>query len=643
MEQAPQGGSRVVDFGSTVPACREGIGGPMCGILGIWSTDGVSGASFRAALDLMAHRGPDDEGYLVAGGGPAERYRGDATTHEIAGLAHIDDAGERPVLLGHRRLSIIDTSCHGHQPFADPTGRYHLIYNGELFNYLELREELRSTGLSFQSGSDTEVVLAALITWGPKAFRRFNGMWALALWDDHERSLLLSRDRFGIKPLYVASTPRRFGFGSTMRAVRSLIDGGGPDTDSIARYLDRSLLNDTTRTFWAAVRELPPGSYATYDGVSYAEHQYWRFEPRPSGLGGREAAERFAELFEDSLKLRMRSDVPVGTLLSGGLDSSTIVCALHSLGLIEPGRFESFSAVFDEEEFSERRYAEAVVQAAELLPHWVYPSVSDIERDLDTLFFHVEQPFRSLAVYSQHLLYRAVGSESDVKVLLNGQGADELFGGYTRHYYVLFGHLFGRGRLLTMVDEMHRFSRERGVPFRRAARTSLGHMRAALGRPDYFNEVTFAEVTGSALREYLAYDDRNSMAASVEARVPFMDYRLVEFAFGLDTAQKIEGFASKRIEREYARRIVPPLVVERADKMGFVSPQEQWQREQLAPAMRSSRSALARWVAGGPLDGRTDLLERMDRYLGSRGAGDWAFAWRVHCLDRWLAYEGVTV
>ncbi len=616
----------------------------MCGILGLWTETGVAGAPFRAALDLMSHRGPDDEGYLAAGSVAATQYRGDSSASEVWDLPHIDVAPEATFMMGQRRLSIIDTSFHGRQPFSDPSGRYHLVYNGELFNYVELRNELRARGRTFETASDTEVVLSALMEWGGDAFSRFNGMWALALWDDRDKTVMLSRDRFGIKPLFYAQTPGLLAFGSTTRTVRRLSGSGAtPNTASVERYLDACLLNDTVATFWTGVDELEPGTFAIFDGKVLRSERYWRFEPNAMRVDGRDAVAMFAELFEDSLRLRMRSDVPVGTLLSGGLDSSTIVCALHELGLVRPGMFESFSAVFDDDRFSERAYAEEVVERAKLKPHWVYPDVEAVTEHLDDLFFHIEQPFRSLAVFSQNQLYRAVKDESDIKVLLNGQGADELFGGYTRHYYVMFGHLIARGRIGRAVTEMRRFSVARGVPLARVLRNTLGHVKAAAGRPDYFNETTFREVTGSALREYLAYDDRNSMAASVEARVPFMDYRLVEYAFSLPADEKIHDFSNKRVERVYAESIVPARIVDRSDKMGFVSPQEIWQRNELAAPLRCSRDALSEWIRSGVLSGRDDLLSRMDRYLDDPASSDWAFAWRVYCLDRWTQYERVSL
>lgn len=615
----------------------------MCGIDGFFSeVDTVDSKHFYDAHLLLAHRGPDDEGFLVGSLDDVLQCRGDDTIADRANLPHICDVGHARVILGHRRLSVLDLTASGHQPMLSHDGRYAIVYNGEVFNYRELRQELRSYGYEFLGTSDTEVVLAAFQEWGTDSFSRFNGMWALAIWDMRENRLILSRDRFGIKPLYYSVKKGAIVFASEMKFIMELVeDSFDPNPDAAAEYVDWARVSHSQQTFWKDIEELEPGCFAVYMSGSIILRRYWNFEPSLEKWTTDEAVERFAEIFTDSLKLRMRSDVEVGSLLSGGLDSSLIVCELDRLGLIGTAPFQSFSAVFDEERFSEQRFAAQVVERTGIIPHYVTPTPKGLLDELDELLWHIEEPFRSASVYSQNLLYRRVRSASDVIVLLNGQGGDELFGGYTHHYYHFITQLIATGRWIAALREILMFTRQRNVSLRRVASITRSELPSAKGAGDgYFNAVTFRELRESALREYLKYDDRNSMAYSLEARVPFMDYRLVEFAFSLPVDLKIRKSENKRLVREYARGRVPEGVRSRKDKMGFVSPQELWQRQELLDEFRN----LYRKVE----EKRTsDLVlqfvdkDRLYRYVvGS--TNDWAYAWRVFCLDRWCEVSGIS-
>jgi asparagine synthase (glutamine-hydrolysing) len=255
------------------------------------------------------------------------------------------------------------------------------------------------------------------------------------------------------------------------------------------------------------------------------------------------------------------------------------------------------------------------------------------------LLDHIEEPFRSLSVYSQYRSYEMVRRDTGVTVLLNGQGGDELFGGYTRHYYVHFASLIRRGLLARAVSEARTFSATRGVPLEEVWRRTKSHVRASIRRPDYFTVTSWRELSHSALREYLKYDDRNSSAFGLEARVPFLDYRIVEFAFSMSEDLKIDAGSNKRIEREVARNSVPEGIVARTDKMGFVSPQEVWQREQMRPWLIGESEPLRSSSVLARLPERDTLLSRYDDYLAGR-SGDWAFAWRMFCFSRWLTAFG---
>lgn len=612
----------------------------MCGIAGFFSSNiRLPLCGVEAACRLMRHRGPDDEGFVALSLNGLGHFRGLDTVVELNHLPRLENLSETQLLLGHRRLSIIDLSVDGHQPLVDASSRYAMVFNGEIFNYLELRAELETQGCVFHTHSDTEVVLQAWIHWGRAAFNKFNGMWAIAIWDQMDRRLILCRDRFGVKPLYIARQHGALYFSSEMK---TLLAWPGlafePSQSAISNYLDACLLNHSVGTFWTGIEELPPGSWLEINGEGReASGLYWLFEPHEIAYCPEEAEEKFAALFEDSIRLRMRSDVEVGTLLSGGLDSNTIVAGLYKLGLIEPGKFKSFSAIFSEEQFSEEQYIRATLSKIPLAPYMIRPDPNDLRDDLKKLLYHIEEPFRSLSVYSQFKIYQRMHTDTRVKVVLNGQGADEMFGGYTGHYFYLFAQLVKRKQYIGVLDEMRRFASGRGLSYINIAKQFARTWLSVRGNSDCFSSRLFSEVRSTPLREYLKYDDRTSMSASVEARTPFLDYRLVEFAFSLPMEFKIHKFENKKIERNYARKFVPTVIVNRQDKMGFVSPQEIWQKRELAPWFDQTFERIKQHKTYFPGAHAASLYQqyRNGKYNG------WDHIWRYFCLMHWMEQNGV--
>jgi asparagine synthase (glutamine-hydrolysing) len=268
----------------------------------------------------------------------------------------------------------------------------------------------------------------------------------------------------------------------------------------------------------------------------------------------------------------------------------------------------------------------------------VYPKASELERTIDKLCFHIEEPFRSLSVYSQFCLYNTISSDSKVKVVLNGQGADELFGGYTSHYYYLFASLLKRFRLLKLIFEIYLLKHQRNAKYSTIFRTLMGRFLESLRIPNYFNAMTFTEISKSALREYLTYEDRNSMSFGIESRLPFMDYRLVEFAFSLDEEYKIDNFVNKRIVREYAKGSVADSIIQRKDKTGFISPQELWQKGVLADSFNTVFAGIKKRGVFDFLD--TDKLSRSYVEYKNGTLTEWSFIWRIYCLEKWKISTG---
>jgi asparagine synthase (glutamine-hydrolysing) len=611
----------------------------MCGVAGFFSpTDQLRIGGVDVACQLMRHRGPDDEGFIALTPSGLECFKGEDTIPEFSDLRHLSGLSESQLLLAHRRLAIIDLSAEGHQPMVDKSGRYAIVFNGEIFNYLELRAELEILGCVFQTQTDTEVILNAWIQWGRSAFCKFNGMWAIAIWDQYDRRLTLSRDRFGVKPLYIARQNKAIYFASEMKTLHAWPDlTFKPNKIAINEYLDFCILNKDEKTFWEGIQELKPSTWLEFDASgNEMSGKYWELKASEVNYKRGVASEEFARLFEDSLRLRMRSDVEVGALLSGGLDSNVIVAGLYKKKLITNNRFKSFSAIFSEEKFSEEKYIRKTLNKVPLVPYMVSPNPNDLQRDLTKLLYYLEEPFRSLSVYSQYKIYKCIKGETSVKVVLNGQGADEIFGGYTSHYYYFFIQLIRRGQYWKAIKEMGKFSCGRRVSYFRMAKQIVRIWLLTNGK-NCFTDILLDEVSVSPLREYLKYDDRNSMSSSVEARTPFLDYRLVEFAFSLPPKYKIDNFINKNIERVYAKEIVSSEIVNRSDKMGFISPQEMWQKRELSLWFDQTFEKIKKHNTYFSGENAATLYQR----YRSGKYKNWDHIWRYFCLMHWMEQHGV--
>jgi len=635
----------------------------MCGISGLANFDNpVSLAGYYSAHLRLRHRGRDDEGFWAIRGDTSQFFGGDDTNPIIKkSLPHIKTAKAANVVLGHRRLSIIDLSPGGHQPMSDSSGRYTITYNGEIFNYLELRNELQLLGHNFIGDSDTEVFLAALNQWGTDSFTRLNGMWAAAIYDHQKQQLILTRDRFGIKPLYYVIANNTLFFASETKFLHSFVTSLQMNERRVMEYIARSLTDHHAETVFEGIYQIRPAHYATFNSFGLHHQCYWQPPSQENQLTLDSAIEQLSSLLTSSIKLRLRSDVPIGSLLSGGLDSTTIVCLVHQLlGQQHPDNsFDFFSAVFKEEAFSERKYIEDTVAQTNMPIHWIYPNPDELTEKIPKLLYHQEFPFRSLAVYSQWEIMRSV-AQTPIKVLLNGQGSDEIFGGYTAHYNALIAEYARRLRLGRAWQEVRSFSRSRNISLMQVLVLSLWELvktspfnRLANQRPvayfnrgyrpvhtapqqaDVFREALIRNLTFSALPEYLRYEDRNSMAFTLESRLPFMDYRLVEWAMSLPAELKIKGTSSKRVLREMARPIIPDSVSTRTDKMGFVSPQEEWQRHTLKPMLDSVFNQDLQAIFPF-LDGTR--VQSMYRQYQAGHNNNWALMWRIANLTWWYQY-----
>ncbi|HEY3804331.1 MAG TPA: asparagine synthase (glutamine-hydrolyzing) [Kofleriaceae bacterium] len=600
----------------------------MCGIAGYYDpSEPASESRVRTMADRLAHRGPDAQGFALIATATGEVWTGDRAKPR----APFDLA------LGHRRLSIIDLSDAGRQPMGSADGRHWVVYNGEIYNYLELRDELAAKGHAFRSSSDTEVLLAAYREWGPAFLERCNGMWGLALWDANRRELFCARDRFGVKPLYYAYGADWFVFGSEIKALLAHPRVMRRPNDAIVYdFLALKLIDHTNETFFAGIHKLPAGHTLTYrPGGAPEIRRYWDVRPAfelESEPGVEQAAiARFEELFTDAVRVRLRADVPIGTCLSGGVDSSSIVVAANRLMFDElklprtlvGDRQRTFSACFEDERFDERRFIDEVIAKTGASSYRVFPSGERLWDELPAVVAQMDEPFSSTSQYSQYNVFR-LAKESGVKVTLDGQGADELMAGYPGYHSVFLATLVRAGKLLAAGREAYatwkltgrgRSAAELGgrtlygllpaqltTPIRTAlaphlaSRTPEGRSlqvidrdleaRFAGRRLDWIAERSasmhdlgaklYADVFQFSLPGLLRYADRNSMAFSIESRTPLLDYRLAEHIFSLPLSMIMRGGWTKWVFRRAMDGRLPRAVQWRKDKMGFVTPEAIW-------------------------------------------------------------------
>jgi asparagine synthase (glutamine-hydrolysing) len=643
----------------------------VCGIAGIVGPDPATLVPIAAMTAALRHRGPDDEGYLLAdtARGRSSPHRGADTVPELA----LPPLPARPpagtdLAFGHRRLAILDLTAGGHGPMASADGRLWITYNGEVFNYLELRQELARLGHAFRTASDTEVLLAAYAEWGPDSLHRLNGMWAFALYDARERLLLCARDRFGVKPFHFFWDGSLFAFASE---IKGLLAHPGvpcvPHDPTLLGFLLKGQLDETDQTFFDGIRSLPGGHRLTLRLASRRiEVERWYDLPDTPSRPGDPAELR--ALLEDAIRLRLRSDVDVGTCLSGGVDSSSIVALTARLrGVDGAGRQRSFSVVYRDPGIDESVHIDSVVAATGVLAHRTTPTSSELLADLPALVRHQDEPFPSAGVYSQWRVM-ALAGQAGVKVLLDGQGADEVLAGYHYHFGPFLVEVARTRGLAGALREARRARAVTGrplgfflgllayhrLPMPETLRTRLVGRFATQGRvPPEMIDPGFAARAGgprgerharrlrlaeelranllrTSLPALLRYEDRNSMAFSVEARTPYLDYRLVERALTLPAHDLIRDGWTKALLREAMAGVIPESVRLRRDKLGFATPEARWLREIAGPvrdwlgpgsrlAGRLDAAALRRWLADGDLG--------LSRRPG---------LWRLVSLELWL-------
>jgi len=601
----------------------------MCGIAGL--VDLAGGAPDRhlllAMMRRIAHRGPDGGGWLEDDGRTVLEGKRDSSVPLVSRSLRGALRGANAAL-GHQRLAITDLSEAGAQPMTRGDGRYAIVFNGAIFNAPELKGELEREGERFASTTDTEVLLAAWIRWGESALHRLNGMWAFAIWDARERQLFAARDRYGIKPFYWTTAGEVFAFGSEPKALRP-VRPAVPDLKLVSDYLVwSSSIPRGDGTPYVGYHQLPAGSTLRASASGIRVEKWYDLDARvrdaPPAPPFEEAALRLRELLEDAVRIRLRADVPVGLLLSGGVDSSGIagILAAHHRGAFSG---PAISLRYRRPEIDESGYADAVLRATAIPADYVEPTPEGFDRDLDEFMAKTDHLTFGSVGYAQYLLYaraRALG----LSVILVGQGSDELFGGY-EPWDVHVAQLWNRGRKWTALRE-GLLSGRRQWGWTTGARHTLGILRTAhrpppcpCDRAGTLQEHQRHLLLFDYLPAILKSEDRNSMASAVESRLPFLDHRIVEFARTLPSDYLCRGGWTKAVLRRALEGLVPESVLRRPRKLGLPGPSAG------LPCAPAAEAARRRLIEGG----------RFPAFLlpeGGAGLSDGG-QMRLRILDAW--------
>lgn len=612
----------------------------MCGIAGFFNSrfhkqQALEGIEHM--LQSIAHRGPDSRGTWW--------YNG--------------------LVFGHNRLSIIDLSHEADQPMHYQGNA--MVFNGEVYNYLEIRKELITKGYTFTTQSDTEVVMASYLEWGTDCVSHFVGMWAFALYDAENNVLFASRDRFGIKPFYYIHKDGAFYFSSELKGLKpSPVFSNELNLSQVSRGLQMGWLCYHDETYFETISALPAAHnlYIRFDGNEIENIEITRYWDIYTGEYSEntfaDKTEQFRQMFANSIALHMRSDVPVATCLSGGLDSSAIVSQVQHQ---HPGTpYKSFSIYYDGDgEVDERPFIRKVLEKYPLIePFYKKPSDEEVKSEFHKALFHADVPATGSSFISQYFLMKLI-AESGIKVVLDGQGSDEYLGGYMHSYYRLIADMICGGNianawlttgevagnlqlsgkkkyahfaksLLSSVSseqKLYTMEYERYYPFllkEKPLQTPFYLPGTAGTKLDSF---LYNLMFSTSLPSLLQYEDRNSMAFSIESRVPFLDHRLVEFAFSLRNDDKIKGLETKRILRHSLKNVLPEAIVNRRDKKGFVTPGEtKWLRGPLSHLMDINYSNLPFL--------RKDLVKYIMEKHRKGDNSQSVLAWRIATLHYWI-------
>ena len=550
----------------------------MCGIVGQinFNTKEVEEKTLTKMMKKIKHRGPDDDGYFIANG----------------------------VGLGFVRLSVIDLSSAGHQPMLSDNNKLVLIYNGEIYNYLELKKELEGKGHIFKSNTDTEVLLKSYEEWGETCLNKFNGMWAFVIYNKETKEIFGARDRFGVKPFYYYKDEKSFLFASEIKAIRSVLKTAlSVNEQAVFDYLSFNRTDYDNKTFYNEIYKIPHGHFFKISKDKEFTLKKW-YDLKSNCNKESISANEYRELFISSIKLRMRSDVPVGVCLSGGLDSSSIISTISKKLNVKD--IKSFSAVYEKgQRGDESDFIDKMKPYLNNM-NYITPTAKSLYNDIEDMITSLDEPVPTTSIYAQYSVMKL--AKKHAVVTLDGQGADEQLAGYHYFYGFYFKELLTSFSLGKLSFEMFHYIKKHkslyGVKtlvfflLPEKLKIKLRVSEASYIQNDFYKNynsksILAGDLYGAGtlkeslinhfeykLEHLLKWSDLNSMKFSIESRVPFLDYRLVEQTLSLQNDSYIKKGLTKHILRESMKSIVPEKIRLRYDKMGFSTPEDEWFREE---------------------------------------------------------------
>jgi len=631
----------------------------MCGIAGIINKSGRSRNLRQPVIAMsqaLSHRGPDGEGFIIA------------SEHDVLPLFQvplknggrdlpylpqhsIQSAAEGFLAFAHRRLSIIDLSEAGHQPMCDMEKTVWLTFNGEIYNYIELRKELQQLGHNFISECDTEVVLQAYKQWGYSCVEKFNGMWAFCLYDTAKKICFASRDRLGVKPFYYVDNDLYFAFASEQKAfIKAGICDASINEKELHNYLVNTSLETSTDNFFSHIKELWPGYNLVYDIKSsqVKVHQYFHLRDIVSfhndDVSEPQLIENIRLVFENAVRLRMRSDVEVGTCLSGGIDSSAlaVTMASHTTGMLN-----CFTSVFPGRKINEEKFADLAATAAGAKHFKIEASPEGFMEEVDQLVYSQDVPIWDTSTYAQFKVME-LAANNKIKVVLDGQGADELFAGYHHHFIAKWNNLLSQGKIGPLVSDIITSETTIPAPFVfylkqriKAAYNFSGKQYSAVFNSDFLNsgkirnkdryassvnDQLISDIYETRLKSFLKCEDRCGMWHSVESRTPFSDdIELMKLMFSFNGNKKIKNGISKYLLREAVKTRLPAEIYSRYDKQGFETPMQEWMQSLRPQLVSSVNNAGFNFLKKGAIDKLHPKNDSHNKIL-----------FRLFILSRWM-------
>lgn len=598
----------------------------MCGIGGIVLKKDKDLNICTAILSMaqsIAHRGPDGEGFILANNDSVTPfYRQDTQQvfkkKELNFIpeASITEAENNYTLaFAHRRLSILDLSDSGHQPMCTEDKKLWITFNGEIYNYIELRKELQNAGYHFISESDTEVILQAYKHWGTACVKKFNGMWAFCIYDTEKQMLFASRDRLGVKPFYYINNADIFSFASEQKAfVKSGLLKAAYNIKVVHNYLVNGLLENESQNFFEGVEELFPGYNLIYSienrHIKIDKYYQLKITDHNEHLSDKQLINEIEIKLYNAVKLRLRSDVEVGACLSGGIDSSVLTGLMHSI--LKKSNY-CFTSVFKNEIFNEEHFADIAAKSIDAKYKKTEPTLNGFINEIDSLVYSQDVPIWDTSTYAQFKVME-LAKKNKIKVVIDGQGADELFGGYHHHFVAKWNNLMSKGQTLSAIKDIHTSRKTITNPFifytKEKIKNTLnvnsnvlkdfftddflnsGDISKSANYKNSVNEQLIEDIEHARLKSFLKCEDRCGMWHGVESRTPFSDdVELIDFMFSFNGNRKIQNGISKYLLREAGKSVLPPEIYNRYDKKGFETPMKKWVTELKADMITEIKSA----------------------------------------------------